>query len=237
MVTAASIDLQLVDSLGHTSSTLNAAPLAIRELAQSCDPAIDAPDQCHHELVCTSSTCAAGSAQTAACGAAATLTSGTAMTDMIQATATALFEGSCFFVPGAGGEKVYKVTVPALIAGQTGYDVVASTGTTDPFDQTTMLDTYVYVRSTCANPATEVACNDDIDPDNGEYRSQATAGNQPAGTYFIFVSTSSRGTGPGYSINVNLRPVLASGETCDPTGTANRCRGNPCPTTGTPTCP
>src|SRR5262249_47761595 len=153
-------------------------------------------------------TCIVGTAEMTACSGATVVTAGAAMSDMVAATAPDLFEGSCFYAPTAGGEKVYKVVVPALTAGQTGYDIIASTGDTTTYDGATMLDTYVYIRTNCGNPATEVACNDDIDAAGNDYRSTATAQNQAAGNHFIFVDTSSKGSGANYTFKVTLRPVL-----------------------------
>jgi hypothetical protein len=235
-VIASSLDLQLFDSLGHMSSLVNVTPLQIKNLTQSCSATIDAPDQCRHELVCGSgNTCQAGTAETAACTGATTVTPGTPVSDTIAASSADQFEGSCFYTPRAGGEKVYKVTVAAPTSGQTGHDVIASTVGTGTFDSTTMVDTYVYIRSTCADPSSEVACNDDTS--SSEYRSTATGLNLAAGTYFVFVDTSSAGTGPNFTLNVTLRPVLATGQTCDPQGVTNRCHGAACPTTGTAVCP
>ncbi len=60
---------------------------------------------------------------------------------------------------------------------------------------------------------------------------------QPAGNYFVFVDTSSKGSGPNVTTTVTLLPVLATGQACDPAGTANRCHAAACPTTGTAVCP
>src|SRR5262249_54106212 len=153
----------------------------------------------------------------------------------IPDTAAATFEGSCFYFPGAGGDKGYKVTVPAPTTGQTGHDIIATTGTTATFDGMTMVDTYVYVRTTCGGPGTEIACDGDIG--SQDFRSTATAMERPAGNYFVFVGTSAKGMGTNFTFNVTLRPVLATGQTCDPMGVTNRCHANPCPSTGTAVCP
>jgi hypothetical protein len=232
----ASVDVQLVDSVNHMSSVVNAAVVTPKNITQTCSPTINSPDECRHELVCTGTTCAISAATTTLCAAATTLTSGTAVTGSIAATDGDHFEGSCVFVPGSG-DKLYKIVVPALTTGVVSYDILANTTTADPFDPSTMLDTYVYIRSTCGDPATEKACNDDVG--GGDFRSEATAMAQAPGTYYVVVD-GAIGFPPfgAYTLTTTVRPVLAQGQACDPQGVANRCAGTACPTTGSnPVCP
>jgi hypothetical protein len=100
------------------------------------------------------------------------LASGTSVVvDLTDAPAGA-FEGSC---AGRGPEAIYTLDVPA------GADVTITTdlpGTT--------ADSVIYVRSDCADPESEVDCNDDgeeIGPSLLELTDLA------ADTYYVFVDT------------------------------------------------
>ena len=234
IVPIASIDFQLVDSLSMMSATINKTIATFKNLTQACSASVNAPDECLGELSCNT-VCTAPAASATACAAATALTIGTAATGTLAATDPDHFEGSCFYQNG-GPDKVYTVVVPAPGANQTANDLIVDTTTSAQFDNT-MRDTYVYVRSTCADPSTEKGCNDDVSASSGEYRSKAEARDLAAGTYFVFVDSSFNGPGTAYSVKATLRPVLASGQTCDPAGVTNRCHGAACPMTGTAVCP
>jgi hypothetical protein len=128
-------------------------------------------------------------------------------------------------------EKVLAVTVPAGT-----FDLLATTNlAANPPE----LDTVLYVRTTCENETTELVCDDDYAgaPD-GDYRSVAIVENVPAGTHFVFVD----GYAPfdattSIALELRLRPVLATGASCDPAGVMNRCASGACPTGAPATCP
>ena len=135
----------------------------------------------------------------ALCRAATPLTPGQPISGTTIGMASS-FEGSC---AGAGADRVYTLDVAqpsrARVRMQSTHDGV------------------VYVRSTCADSSTELACNDDF----GDTRhSLATATLEP-GRYFVFADGfSALESGPGaagdYSIDVELAPTSggAPGDTC-----------------------
>ena len=88
-----------------------------------------------------------------------------------------------------GNEAVYAFMAPA-------------NGTYCVNTEGSAYDTYLYVRTTCASPTTEVACNDDINYNAGNTRSEddftATAGD----VYYIFVDGYSMGGGE-YTLTVS----------------------------------
>lgn len=117
-----------------------------------------------------------------------------------------------------GAERVYAVTVPAGM-----FDLLVTTNL--PGSGTT--DTILYVRSTCPDSGTELACNDDIGADP---HSAVEIRDIAAGRYSIFVERFG-GLGSGsipHELEVTLRPVLATGAACDDTGVTNRCAAGPC---------
>ncbi|HJZ83795.1 MAG TPA: hypothetical protein VKN99_01440 [Polyangia bacterium] len=239
---AASLDVYLTDATMKQSNTVNSPIRTEKALNMSCDPMLNAPDECFAELVCTNMSCAVAAGTNTACTAATTIQLGAAnaVTGSITNTTADQFRGSCFYFPG-GGEKAYKVTLPAVPAGTLKWDLIATTIDTPAFDPMTMLDTYVYVRTTCNDPSatSEKGCNDD-DPNaaSGDLRSTATAQNLDPGMYFVFVDAAVQPTASrSYKLTVTSRNVLASGQTCDPMGVMNRCQMGVCPTTGAATCP
>jgi hypothetical protein len=115
------------------------------------------------------------------------------------------------------------------------FDLVATTAVAaNPPD----LDTVVYIRSSCENETTELVCGDDVDADADDYRSLADVLDVAAGTYFVFVDGyDSFDVATPVAVEIQLRPVLAAGAACDPTGTLNRCAMAACPTSGAAVCP
>jgi hypothetical protein len=147
-----------------------------------------------------------------------------------------VFEGSCAKTPGFA-ERVFAVNVPSV----TGMDLAVHTNFND-----LVLDSYVYIRRTCTDATTQLACNDDIVPgfDPGfNYASLASVNNVQPGTYYVYVDTSQEngwrqspcvGAECAPSINcecvpqtthvrIYLRPVVGEGMGCDPIGIDNRC--------------
>jgi len=85
------------------------------------------------------------------------------------------------------------------------------------------------VRADCTDPASEVACNDDIDYAGGTVSSSLEARDVAAGTYTLIVEQYGSGTTTApFSMKVSLRPVLAMGAACDMAGVMNRCAGAAC---------
>jgi hypothetical protein len=97
------------------------------------------------------------------------------------------------------------------------------------------IDTVIYVRRTCVDPSTEIACIDDLDGLRAHVEILAI----PAGTYAIFDERYGMMTAMPVTVplTVTLRPVLATGAACDPAGAMNRCAMGPCPAMGTAVCP
>ncbi len=125
------------------------------------------------------------------------------------------------------------VAASASVGPERVYQVDAMSG---PFDLlvTTDLpvtgrnDTFVYVRTDCADPMSELACNDDLaasDPQSAiELRDLA------AGTYFVFVEQVQEAgvTTRAHAVDITARPVLAMGAACDDAEVLNRCANGPC---------
>ncbi len=194
---------------------------------------------CRAPNVCDSGTCVASAETLALCSAATSVTlTAPAGSEPSVSTQRASLAAGVGLASGTGCEytadameAVFAVTVPAGT-----FDLIAATNlAANPAD----LDTVVYVRSTCANETTELVCDDDYAgaPD-GDYRSYGLVENVAAGTHFVFVD----GYAPfdattSVSVELRLRPVLATGAMCDPMGVANRCAGGACPASGTAVCP
>ena len=113
----------------------------------------------------------------------------------------------------SGGEVAFNITVPAGT-----FDLTARTinvGTSET------LDTVVFLRDTCTDGTSEIACDDD---DFGDLRSNMQLNNVPAGTYTVVVGANAPlSTATPVQVDFRLRPVLASGARCDFMSVANRC--------------
>jgi len=108
------------------------------------------------------------------------------------------FSGSCIF--GAGGlDRVYTFTL---------------TGTTEVDAISSGFDTGLYLRSTCDDAESELACDDDIDfPENpGSQVTQTLA----AGTYFLIIDGFNDEAVGSYTIDVTFTPVCPGGECGEP---------------------
>jgi hypothetical protein len=212
----ASVVVTLVDAAGHTSDPLSAPvePIDTRGTGEPCDPAgID--NVCAGKDVCTTmggqSTCVLPDRANQRCMALGTpVSAATGVEETIMITPNAaeeVFEGSCSKERGFD-EKVYAIQVPT---GTTGMDLVATSAFAD-----NELDTYMYIRHTCADAQTELACNDDIVPGFGadaNYHSLVSVNNVRAGTYYVFVDTSQPNGVDGAACTGNECPD----GTCDPT--------------------
>jgi hypothetical protein len=203
------------------------------DFGQACD----ATRLCRAPNVCEAGICAPSAGTLALCAAATAVTldapSGSTPTTSTQTVSLAPGPGivsARMCEASDASERVLAVTVPAGA-----FDLVATTAVAaNPPD----LDTVVYIRSSCENETTELVCGDDVDADADDYRSLADVLDVAAGTYFVFVD--------GYdpfdvatpvAVEIQLRPVLAAGAACDPTGTLNRCAMAACPTSGAAVCP
>lgn len=128
--------------------------------------------------------------------------------------------------PTAGPERLARVSVPAGTFDLTFRTDRPGTGGTD---------TVLYVRRECGDPTDNLGCQDDIDTMGMMYGSRVTVMNVTEGDYFAFVDTYGGGGG-AVELQATLRPVLASGATCDPAGVENRCMTGTC-SGATMTCP
>jgi hypothetical protein len=224
-----SVDVTVTDSTTRSSVRTRATLTPWSTLGQTCNGTLTAPDPCQGELVCAATTCSVSAAATTACAQATTTVLGAATTGTAADLTADTFEGSCHLDRG-GHDRIYRAVLPALATGAVGWDLVVSSANAGvAWDYRTQLDTYLYVRADCADPATEVACNDDVGLT--DLRSQLVATNLLPGTYYVYLDTSSasqNGTALGYALVVRARAVLKAGSTCDPTGENDRCQGEAC---------
>jgi hypothetical protein len=196
----------------------------------------DATHLCDAETTCVSGVCGATTAVDAACTGATALAvlpdgAPVSVTGTIPAGGAGLFRiASC--VPNAAtaaAERVYSATVPA----DTTADLLVTTDVAGTPGET---DTILYVRAACPDASSELGCHDDVNTGGMNYQSTVEARDLAAGTYFVFVETYN-GSGGNYELQARLRPVLAAGVACDPTGMANRCATGTCPAGTDSVCP
>lgn len=228
---AASIRVSIFSDTGLVSAP-EAMISILRATTVHVGDTCDATHFCGAGVTCTMGVCTVPAGVDALCAAATAITldaSQMATEHLSFTTDEGLLEGDC---AGAGGglgdERVFTLTVPAG-----NWDLIASTtpnGTMDP-------DTVVYVRDTnCGDPTYEIACNDDAMM--GVLASAIELRNVAAGPHFLVADTWETLTAAAETdLTVRLRPVLATGATCDPAGVMNRCATAPCPATGTAVCP
>lgn len=191
-------------------------------------PCVEGESVCADALVCEEEVCVIPAATIAACDAATvvTLTPGT---PSVQTASIAASEGVLTASCGNtnGDEALYRVTVPAGA-----FDLIATT--VRAANDIESVDTVVYVQSFCGDPSTEGedGCNDDFIEEE-DFRSTVALSDVTAGTYTVGVEIW-RGATEATTVElaITLRPVLASGQSCDPTGVANRCADTEC--AGTP---
>src|SRR5262249_44005056 len=144
------VRVSLIDAAALQSSTMNATlvPIPVRELAQSCDPT-GLTDECRGELQCTSGQCAVTAAAQADCSGAPMVTDTMTFAGTLNPLA-GNFESSCAFSRGLD-DRVYRVVLTRPS------DLIV---TTDVMPSAASLDTVVYLRTSCTDPATQTACND-----------------------------------------------------------------------------
>ena len=221
---ATQASVQLIDAAFGVGEAMTLTVRMVNEVGFG--DACDADNICAPTLTCTAGTCQASAEVTAACTAATPIVVTPPTTTTTTATATGMLEagpgalaGSCGDTSGA--ESLHTVAVPAG-----NFDLVARTDLAG----TGETDTILYVRSTCQDPSTEAACNDDIDFAGGVVASAVEVMDVAAGTYTIAVEPfGTLDAAASYELEVGLRPVLATGATCDPMGVMNRCAGGACP--------
>jgi hypothetical protein len=163
--------------------TINVRKRPILALGDDCD-VMGVNNRCGENTACRAGKCVASSADIE-CAAAVDLTTAlqsgsTTVTGFVLPFETGFFLGSCAYSQFIGWpERIYKITVTT--------PVMLDANTDD--DTGTDFDTVLYVtQGTC--DGTEVQCHDDVDVNNGEYRSHLTTPLQP-GTYYLIVDVSS----------------------------------------------
>lgn len=192
---------------------------------------------CYDTLVCTSEgTCGAPADLAAVCesatdvvleapvGAVASRSAQTGIIPVGEGTTT----GKCVFA--AGKEQVFNVTVPDGTVPEDGFDLVVNTD----LDETNG-DTIVHIRGTCGDTSSELACNDDF---SASSRARAVIEKVTAGTYTVFVEQFDirRDEDFPFGVEFLLRPLVESGDSCDPVELDNRCVAGSCDQS-TLTCP
>lgn len=229
---AVAADVSLLDRFGDESNRMriDITRPELRGVGQSCD---GVSTFCAIDLACEGGVCTVPEAVSDACEAATAVEvdapGDTATVTTVAATlqpGAGVFTATC--VETTGTEQIFTVEVPA---GGT-YDLVAHTD----LEATGEIDTLLYVRSSCEDPTTEAACNDDTE--GIEPHSRVEVLDAPAGSYAIVVEPYPFSFDPlpaEVGLAVSLRPVLAGGATCDPAGVENRCANGPCTEGGT--CP
>ncbi|MFO0711385.1 MAG: hypothetical protein U0353_16160 [Sandaracinus sp.] len=204
------------------------------------------PQICLGELECATTGGSAGTCQpsatvTAACSeaTAVTLTMGMGQTRVGHASVT-IEPGAGFlrypfeqcpegdvdsYTPRTQGhEGILSFTIP-----EGRWDVLGrSSGTED-------LDTILYFRTACGDPESTIGCADDIDASSRNYYSALEVRDvvsPAAGMTVALVAELWDGpTGTlaeSFDMDITLRPVRSSGESCDTAFQLDRCAGTPC---------
>jgi hypothetical protein len=141
----------------------------------------------------------------AACSAAPLVTDTTALADTLSPV-MGNFESSCAFSAGLD-DRVYRVVLARAS------DLIV---TTDLLPSAAALDTVLYLRTSCTDPTTELACNDNIDPGNAH--SRILLSDLAAGTYFAYVDGSRNGAGflatGAFGVVFEIVPIVGAGEAC-----------------------
>lgn len=215
--------LFLFDARTTRSASLD-VPIGSRPgLGELCEAGLG----CRSGYECMAGTCEAGAALAGLCTAAEMVTLPTPTDTAVRVTRTLRLEGASIAAGSCGGrgtEAVFALTIPVTSA-----DLRIRTdlpGTTE--------DTVIYVRTQCLDDDTEVVCSDDISPSVPQ--SEVSAEMISSGTFFVFVDRFDRTTATDISVEFELKPIREIGESCDPTGTDNRCVRGTC-SAGTCTLP
>ncbi len=223
-IPAESVRVRLLDRTRLESATLVASVTAPVAVGEAC--LVDA--NCLESSVCDTGTCALSPEAAAVCGAATQVNASPAMVVSESGSlepGTGALGALCSDTEGT--EVVYEVVVPAG-----SHDLVLSTENAG----TGALDTVVYAAATCGGEV--LVCNDDIDPMTPVTTSRAIV-NDAGGSTFFAVVEAYQGVGATtpFQLDVSLRPVLGTGDACDPAEVMNRCASGPWPAGGTPVCP
>ena len=171
-------------------------------------------NECEGELVCVADACASPAETSGVCAAAATAmaisASGSYVVNIGEGAADQ-FQGSCYWDEGLA-EAVLRVTIP-------GPDAMRLTARTDAPPSSDTLDSYLYLRSACGDPGSELACNDDLgDSSSGSQLASGIVTVLAPGDYYLVVDGSyamggSIATGM-IGVSVELIVVLGAGEVC-----------------------
>lgn len=180
----AALRVALVDVYDLRSETMDFTPTTVTTVGfgEACDGEMTV---CPDTLECIADTCQAPAAVTEACDALTpvALTAGTPVTQTVSiAAGDGLFGGSCGLTGGAEG--MIAITVPA---GDFDLEVTTDNETNGMVED---LDTVLYLRTVCADEASEpeaedAGCNDDIE--SGNTLSTLTIEEAPEGTHTVFV--------------------------------------------------
>jgi hypothetical protein len=222
----AGVRVHLVDSSGMMSASVD-GPMYHPTLAGIGDACTFGDVDCMGELACMT-TCAPPTSAVDACAAAeasTAISAPTTVTVTLAADQADNLAGSCFW-DTEWGEQILKVTIP-------GPSSMRLTAHTDVAPSPDNLDSYVYLRSTCTDPETELGCNDDM---GGSSVGSALASSLSVplfpGTYYLVIDGSSE-TG-GYTpygdigVQIEMTALLDPGAPCSTTGGAECAPGHIC---------
>ena len=226
LAAATQVRVYLYDAFDLQSESMTFDLVAVTESGLE-GPCVDGESICADAFACEEEVCVIPAAAIDACEAATvvTLVPGTAS---VQTASIAAGDGALLASCGdtLGDEALYRVTVPAGA-----FDLIATT--VRAANDVESVDTVVYVQSFCGDPGTEgeAGCSDDVAEE--DFRSTVELTDVAAGTYTVGVELWGGATEAStVELAITLRPVLAAGLPCDPTGAANRCAGTEC--AGTP---
>ncbi|MFO0711556.1 MAG: hypothetical protein U0353_17015 [Sandaracinus sp.] len=228
---AARARVRLYDSVGNVS-----APLTV-DVAEATEvhfgDVCDATHVCVPTLLCTAGHCAADPEIARLCGLSSALSlagtppHGSASSEIPIGPALLPRPFGC---GGLGAESLHDITVPTGA-----WDLIASTANAGT---ATDLDTVVYALATCEDVSSGPPTPDSIahacaDDQGDERRAVLEVRDIAPGPYTIAVVgfLTSTMTRP-YQLDVSLRPVLATGASCDPMGVENRCAAGDCSALG-----
>ncbi len=227
LAAATQVRVYLFDAFDLESASMTFDLVDVIE-SSAGEPCVEGESICAATLLCEDEVCEVPAAAATACEAATTVTlvPGTAS---VQTASIAAGDGALTASCGdtAGDEALYRVIVPAGA-----FDLVATT--VRAANDVESVDTVVYVQSFCGDPSTEGenGCSDDVE-ERVDLRSTVQLTDVAAGTYTVGVELWGGATEAStVELAITLRPVLAAGLPCDPTGEANRCADTEC--AGTP---
>lgn len=218
----------MVDQLSGTSAPLM-IPLVEATIVGFGD-ACSTSERCSNGYVCgPSNTCEPSPEAIALCGTATNAMLPAFTDQAVTVTMTGQttvdpglhdpLSGCVMLEESAGDEAIYQVDVA------TGpFDLILDTN----LPITGRTDTVIYVRTDCADPSTESACNDDLSATDRQ--SHLELMDLEAGTYFVFVEQvlTSVASTSSHALEITARPVLPMGAACDDAGVLNRCANGPC---------